>query len=668
MANILSTTNSALAAAQAGLATTAHNIANAKTPGYNRQVVLQSAVGGQDEGGGFIGKGTQVVSVRRVYNEYLGAQIRTGQTNKAQLESHYNQISRINNMLADPTSGLSPVLQDFFKSVQNLAANPEARGSVLASAQSLASRFQSLDGQLRELRVAVNTEINSSITAINSYSRQIADLNQAIANAQSGSGQLPNDLMDKRDYLVEELSKYTKVTVTKDGNSYGIFIGNGQPMVVGSNVSQLVATTSPTDISEVTVGLMTGGQTIRLAENSLQGGKLGGLFEFRSTSLTNAQNDLGRIALGLATTFNEQHRLGKDTTGAMGGDFFRMEPPAVQFADTVTARINPVVTDVGELKASDYQLAYDGSNYTLTRLRDNVQVGTAPGPGFPASGIAADGLNITMASGAMAAGDYFVIKPTAYAASAFNVLVADPNKIAAAAPIRTSSPMSNSGTGLISAGTVDTNFTTAMATPPTTFTYVANVPATVPPSGTLNSTAAFPGTGFPFEVKVTHDGSSTIYAPNTPIPYTPGATITFGASLPGPPPDVGGISFELSGQPGNGDTFTVDNNLNTEGDNRNIVLLGKLQTTDTLDGGLTYQGALAQLVGSVGDKTHELEVGSEAQGNLVGQLRQAQEADSGVNLDEEGANLLRYQQAYVAAGKVMQAVKEMFDMLVSLGQ
>ncbi|MGH8808758.1 MAG: flagellar hook-associated protein FlgK [Noviherbaspirillum sp.] len=665
MANILSTTNSALSAAQTGLATTAHNIANAKTPGYNRQLVLQAAIGGQDEGGGFIGKGTAVVSIRRVYNEYLGSQVRTAETSKGLLQSHYTQASRINNLLADPTSGLSPVLQDFFKSVQNLAANPDARGSVLAAAQSMAGRFQSMDGQLRELRVAVNNEISTSIRAINSYAEQIADLNEAIANAQSGSGQLPNDLLDQRDHLVGELSKLTKVTVAKDGNAYGIFIGNGQPMVVGTAVSKLEATTSPTDTSEIAVGLVTSSGTIRLVDSSLQGGKLGGLFDFRATTLTNAQNALGRIALGLATTFNDQHKLGKDATGAMGGNFFSMAPPAVNAStlNTGTAVVSATVTNVSALKASDYKVVYDGTNYNVTRLSDNVQVSSTTA--FPPAGIAVDGVNITLASGAMAAGDNFVVRPTVNAASAFSVLISDTNNIAAAAPVSTSSPMTNSGAGVISAGSVDKNFLPAMVAAPVTMHYDAA-------AGTLNNSATVPpgpGTGFPFSVKVTVNGTSTIYPAGTPVPYTAGATITFGAALPGPPADVGGVSVQISGKPANGDKFTISNNTSTSGDNRNMVLLGALQTANTLVGGTTtYQGALGQLVSSVGNKTHELEVGMNAQSNLVTQLRQAQESDSGVNLDEEGANLLRYQQAYMAAGKVMQAVKEMFDALVALGR
>jgi flagellar hook-associated protein 1 len=657
MANILSSTTSALTAAQAGLATTAHNIANAKTPGYNRQIVLQAAIGGQDEGGGFIGKGTEVISVRRVYNDYLGAQVRIAQTSGGQLSSHYTQASRINNLLADPTSGLSPVLQDFFKSVQDLTANPAARGSLLSSAESMASRFQSMDGQLRELRVAVNSQISTSISAINSYASQIADLNHAIAGAESGSGQLPNDLLDQRDYLVTELSKETKVTVTKDGTSYNIFIGNGQPMVVGATLSQLAVVTSPTDVSEVAVGLVTSTGNIHLADTSLQGGKLGGLFDFRSTTLTNAQNSLGRIALGLASTFNDQHKLGQDQNGAMGGDFFGMGAPVVNSStlNTGTAVVGASISNVNALTTSDYKVAYDGANYKITRMADNTQMYTGSLP--PPSSI--DGIDFSVAGGPAGSGDYFIVKPTMNGASGFNVLVTDTTNIAAAAPVATSTPMTNSGSGAISAGVIDKSFLPAMVAAPITLAYDAA-------TGELNDAATGPTTGFAFPVKVTKlDGTSTIYAAGTPVPYTAGATITFGTSLP----TVSGISVKISGTPGNGDKFTVGANPNSSGDNRNMLSLGALQTANTLVGGtLSYQGALGKLVSEVGNKTHELEVGMDAQSNLVDQLRQAQESDSGVNLDEEGANLLRYQQAYLAAGKVMQAVKEMFDVLVSMGR
>jgi flagellar hook-associated protein 1 FlgK len=675
MANILSTAQTALIAAQAGLATTGHNIANAKTPGYNRQVVLQAAVGGQNEGGGFIGKGTVIVGINRVYNEYVADQLRSINTSKGQLDSHYTEAKRINNLMADPTSGLSPVIQDFFKGVQALSGdaslNPSRQG-MLASAESLAGRFQSLNGQLQEMREAVNSQITTSVGSINSYAQQIASLNDAIGKAQSASdGAPPNDLLDQRDYLVGELSKETQVSVIKEGTNYSIFIGNGQPMVVGTKASQLQTVPSPTDSRQLQVGYVAGNGVITLPENSLPGGKLGGVFEFRAKTLNTAQNSLGRIALGLADTFNAQHRLGQDQTGAMGGDFFAEARPVVNaninnIGNPVgaLASVDATIADIGKLTTSDYSFARDvGGNYTVTRLSDNAKIYSNAAP--PSTPI--DGINFIMA-GAMANGDNYVVKPTIMGAASFKVLVTDQANIASAVPISTAYSMSNSGSGAIGGAAVDKNFLPSMVATQVTLNYVANVPATVPASGTLNDAATAPGTGFGFPVKLTVNGVSNIYPAGTPVPYTAGATITFGASLPGPPPDVGGMTVKITGMPANGDAFTVSANPNAAGDNRNMLLLGALQSANTLvSGTTTYQGALGQLVSQVGNKTHELEVTKAAQDNLLNQVTQAQQSESGVNLDEEAGNLIRYQQAYQAAAKVMQTVKEMFDILAALG-
>ncbi len=673
MANILSTANSALIAARAGLATAGHNIANSKTPGYNRQLVIQAAIAGQNEGGGFIGKGTQIIAVKRSYNEYLGEQLRSINTVKGQLDSHYAEISRINNLLADPSSGLSPVLQDFFKSVQaltgNASQNPSRQG-VLATAESLASRFQRMNGQVQEMRTAVNEQITVGVSNINSYAEQIAKLNEAIGIARgSSNGQEPNDLLDQRDYLVSELSKEIKVSIIEEGDNYNIFVGNGQPMVLGGKASKLATVASPTDDRQLQVGYVAGGgNVIPLTEASLPGGKLGGLFEFRSKTLDSAQNALGRIAVGLAATFNDQHRLGQDQTGAMGGDFFFEARPAVNANryNTGTAAVDATIDDVSKLTTSNYNFGRDANgNYFVTRLSDNATIYSNAAP--PAAPI--DGINFNITAGAMANGDYFLVKPTINGAASFNVLVKDQANIASAVPIATKYDMTNAGTGAISAGSIDKNFLPAMVTPPVTLTYVANVPATTPPTGTLNNSAAFPGTGFPFEVKVTSlNGTSTIYPPGTPIPYQQGSTITFGASLAGPPADVGGISVQISGVPANGDKFTVSANPNAPSDNRNMALLAALQSANTLANGTTsYQGAFGQLVSQVGNKTHELKVTKAAEDNLLSQVTQTQQSESGVNLDEEATNLVYYQQTYNAAAKLMQTVKEMFDVLTSLG-
>jgi len=630
--SILSIGQSALAAAQAGLSTAGHNIANASTPGYSRQVVVQSTAQAQNFGFGFLGQGTQISTVQRVYSEFLGVQVQSAQASKSGLDTYNTQIKQINNMLADPMAGLSPSLQDFFSGIQTMASNPSnvpARQTVLSSADTLVGRFHSLAGQLNEMGQGVNSQIQSSVSAINSYAQQIAKLNDSIGNAQRATGQPANDLLDQRDQLILDLNKEIKATVVKQSDgSYNVFIGNGQPLVVGTKTSTLVGVASATDLSKTVVAYQSSnGSTISLSESSLVGGQLGGLVEFRSKTLEPAQNALGRVAIGLASTINAQHSLGQDLNGNMGGDLFTLASPVVTASSTngSSATVTASISDAGALTTSDYRLQYDGSNYTLTRLSDNTTFALAA---LPAT---VDGVTLNVST-TPAAGDSFLIRPTANGASGIGVAISDPALLAAAAPIRAAATSSNTGSGTISAGSVNT--------PP-------------PPNANLQQPVTLTFTS-PTTYNVTGTGTGN----PTGLTYTPGATISYN-----------GWSATISGTPAAGDSFAVAPNTGGVGDSRNALLLGDLQTANTLGNGTTtYQGAYSQLVGEIGNKARELEVTSSAAGNLLSQATLSVQNESGVNLDEEAANLLRYQQAYQAAGKVMQIASQLFDVLLSIGR
>ena len=632
--SILSIGQSAIAAAQAGLNTTGHNIANASTPGYSRQVVIQGAAQPQNFGFGFMGQGTQVSTIQRVYNEYLGVQVQSAQASKSGLDSYYTQIKQINNMLADPTAGLSPSLQDFFSGIQTLASNPSnisARQATLSSADALTGRFQSLAGQLNEISQGVNSQIQSSVNAINSYARQIAQLNDSIGKVQSAAGQPPNDLLDQRDQLVLDLNKQIKATVVKQGDgSYNVFIGNGQPLVVGTTASKLVSVASTSDPSKTVVAYQSGnGSTVPLSESGLAGGQLGGLVEFRGKTLEPAQNALGRVAIGLASTINAQHSLGQDLNGNLGGALFTLASPVVyaNSGNASSASVTASISDAGALTTSDYRLQYDGSQYTLTRLSDNTATTFAPAA-LPQT---VDGVTINVST-TPATGDSFLIRPTVNGASGIGVAISDPALLAAAAPIRATAASGNTGSGAIGAGSVNTP-------PPPNANLQQPVTITFTSATTYNVTGT--GTGNP-----------------TGLTYTPGTTISYN-----------GWSTAISGTPAAGDSFTVASNTGGVGDSRNALLLGDLQTANTLGNGTTsYQGAYSQFVSQIGNKTRELEVTSSAAGNLLSQTTLSAQNESGVNLDEEAANLLRYQQAYQAAGKVMQIASQLFDVLLSIGQ
>ncbi|MGK5019053.1 flagellar hook-associated protein FlgK [Janthinobacterium lividum] len=652
--NLLSIGKSGLLAAQVGLSTTGHNITNANVPGYNRQTVLQQTAHSNYAGYGFVGTGTEVSQIKRQYDSFIATQVNAAQSATSALDSYHTQISQIDNLLADPTAGLSPALQDFFKGVQDFSANPSSvasRQALLSSAGSLTSRFQGLSARLTEIGDGVNSQITSSVTVINTYAKQLAELNQSISQLSVDASNQPNDLLDQRDQLITELNKYVKATVQPAANNtVTISIGAGQPLVVAERSFALAATPSRTDPNRIEVGYVTGSTVTVLPDSSLTGGSLGGLLEFRSGTLDNVENSLGKVAIALASTFNDQHKLGQDLSGAMGGDFFKIPDPVIG-ADrgnnaSSTTVLSAKVSDATKLTASDYSLKYDGSNYVVTRESDGTHTIINPYPQTAPQTI--DGVDFSI-SGAAAQGDNYVIKPTANGAAGLAVLITDRNKMAAASPIATSAPVANTGSGKLSPGSVDKAYLTPgnALTGPLTLTY---------------DKATTSLTGFPPSQAVTVkglNGSTTTYPAGTAnIPYKEGDNFSFG-----------GINVSMTGAPAQGDKFTIAPNTGGVGDNRNAVLLAGLQTKNILDGGnTTFQGSYAQTVSFVGNKTREVQVSGLASLALLQQTSTQQQAISGVNLDEEAANLLRYQQSYQACGKVMQIASTLFDVVIGLGR
>lgn len=548
--NILSIGQSALAAAQVGISTTGHNIANASTPGYNRQIVTQSAAQAQNFGYGYVGQGTNVAGVTRVFNELLHRQMTNSQSASASIDTYYSEIKSIDDMLSDSKAGLNPALSTFFASVKAASANPSdipTRQTLLSNAQALVNRLNTMGDRLSQIQDDVNTQISGHVSSINSYATQLARLNDTIDQAISVDGNTPNDLMDQRDQLVLELSKIVKTTVVPQGQgSYNIFIGNGMPLVVGNDAFSLTATTSPTDSSRTEVGYVSNGNVTILGSQSLSGGALGGLIEFRENTLDATQNQLGQIALVLGKEFNEQHQAGFDLNGAAGGDLFTIPNPSTQLRTSYddghtpgNAVLNVTINNAENVLTSDYKLGYDGTNYTITRQSD----GTAST--FASLPQTVDGLTFSISSGTIASGDEYAIRPTRNIASSISLAISDVNKLALA-----------------------------------------------------------------------------------------------GSASTGP------------------------------NDNTNALLLANLQTSQKVKSPsgsqITFSAAFAQLVSNVGNKSNELKITGESEAQVLESTTAAMQAESGVNLDEEAANLIRYQQAYQAAGKMMQIASELFDILLQL--
>lgn len=654
MAGLLNVGITGLNTAQYGLQTTEHNVTNANTAGYNRQVIAQGTNIALGTAGGYIGQGTQVTSVSRVYNSFITDQINQSNTNVSSLGAYYDQITQIDNLLADSNAGLSPALQDFFKGVQQVASDPSlvsARQSMASSGQALVARFQSLGKRLNDMYSGINGQITSTVDLINSYSSQIADINGRIVVASSGNtNQVPNDLLDQRDQLIAELNKQirTQVSVEKNG-SISVFVGNGQQLVVGSTSNKMTAQPSSADPQRIAVGVASPNGSVELSDSLVAGGVLGGLVQFRTQTLDPALNSLGQVAASLAQTFNAQSALGQDLQGNKSGDtgfvsdFFQLSNPKAianstnKSTGTLTVTLTPPTFNgtnfQTDLTNNDYKVLYTGGNFLMTRIPDGKSWGPTSLAGLNAivgpGGTEPQGFQFDTAAAppsGLVAGDSFMVEPTRDVSRNIQMsgaIAADPTLIAAATPILAAADPANAGTAQVSVGTVAPGYAIPAVGTPDVFTY---------------------------------DGTN-INGPSGSVVYNPqGTSVT-----------NNGVTLVISGTPQVGDTFTVSANVGGVSDSRNAVLLGQLQTQNTTTGGkATYQGSYAQLVSTVGNKTREVQVTRDAQQTLADQAKATRDSSSGVNLDEEAANLIKYQTAYQASARTINIASKLFDVLFSI--
>jgi flagellar hook-associated protein 1 FlgK len=721
MAGLLSIALTGLNAAQSGLTTTSHNITNASVAGYTRQETVQGTTSPLKRSSGFYGQGTQVETVKRVYSEFLSSQVLAAQSSLSSNQTYYDQIKQLDNVLGDDTAGLSTALSTFFKGVSQVAATPSdasARQAMLSETQTLVTRFQSLNSTIEDLKSGTETQIKDTVKEINTLAGQIASANMAILKAQAGSGQTANDLLDTRDELITQLSKLVKVATNTDANGVAsVSIGTGQALVEGTTAFNLSTATSATDPQQVSVGIsLANGNVVTIPDDYFSGGgSLGGLMSSRA-ELNSAQNGLGRIAASLVTLFNAQHKLGQDLQGNMGTNYFSSYSPTVQnLTNTITgaesgASISASITSVAGLTADDYVLSYDGTNYTLTDNTDNSVVYTGTSlPGTSASrvsGLSAatvsisasanangaaqdmylsydgstysvtaagsgdtlysgstlpsevDGMTISVSgslaagdtflmqpgvagislSGSMSAGDQVLIQPTKNAAGSMALAISDTNLIAAASPVAVAAANTNSGTGSVSQPTVLS---------------LTGIDSTSTNHLASNITLKFDSTTNQFNVT----GATPATIAFDPSANAAGMTVT----LTDP-----NMSFKISGRPSNGDVFTISSNTNGKTDSSNANALYAVMSDKALLGGsATLSGAYTQLVNKVASVTSTANTSVSTQTTLLDNATTAQQSLSGVNLDEEAANLLEYQQAYQAAARCITVAQTLFQDIIS---
>lgn len=643
---------SALQAFQRALATTGHNIANATTEGYSRQRVELSARPPQASGSNFFGTGVQAGNVSRNADAFVESQLRTATSANANSSVFYDQAKRVDNLLADADSGLSPGLQKFFSAMQDVANDPTstaARQVLLSEADSLVDRFRSLDQRLSEQRELVNGQIRSTVKEIDELAKAVASLNGDIASA-NGRGIVPNDLLDQRDVLVRELAERIDVTVTEqDDGALNLFVGNGQNLVLGSRVSTLTAQALGEDPSEMRIGFsQTGANPVDITR-FMTGGRLGALLEVRSAVLDTAQNALGRTAVGVAEAFNEQHRLGQDLDGVIGRDFFRVPDPQILSNQPGLAEPGVTIDDIDKLGTGDFRLVAvangeDELNWQLRSVPGGeiIEESKNREPEDPPFGSSV-GLNIDTdkieGNPGPKAGDSFLIRPTRTAAAQIATVIDDPRALAAATPsVKVEAGEENSDAALTSARFEPREVLAieSLAKPNVEF-------------GTNDDGATFAEfSGVDLHSIISDD-----------------AVIVDGNLIITLETSQGTWILEWDGIPEDGDSFSLSPEPAGPGDNSNALALGALQEERLLDGGnATLEGSYNTLIAEVGTRTRQAEVASRAQASQLQQAQEQRESISGVNLDEEAANLLRFQQAYQAAAQVISVTNSLFDTLI----
>lgn len=612
-------------ALQTAIATTSNNIANANTPGYAKESVDLTTATPQAHGSTTLGTGVQVTKIVRAYSQAAVNQLNASQSSLGQLTSLQTYTNQVDNLVGTTAGGLSAALQGYYNAWSNVANSPTSiatRQAMLGAAQGVASSFQSTSSQLQSLNTNINDAITTDVQQINSIGASISKLNQQIVvgSAQAG-GQPPNDLIDQRDQLLSNLSQLVGVTTNIDSNgALNVFVGNGQPLVLQGNVTKLTTVPNPFNAAQLEISTATNGNNI--ISGSITSGDLGGLLAARTQAVDPALNQLGQIATALSQSANAQQNAGLDLSGKLGANIFTVAAPAATASsnntDATTAAVG--IANVGALTANDYLLSYRGGAYGLTNASTGAAVAFT-GAGTTASPISADGLSIVL-SGTPANGDQFLIQPTVNAASSFKMALTSPSQIAAAGAIQTAASNSNTGNASISAGMV-----VNAANPSLLAT--ASIQFTSPTTYSINGAGSYV--------------------------YTSGANIS-----------QNGWQMQIAGIPATGDTFTVQSNASGTGDNRNALASANSQTLGVLAGGtISVNAAVSAMITGFGSQAQQINSAQIAQTAVNGQALQSVQSVSGVNLNEEAANLLQWQQAFQASAQALTIGNNMFTSLMS---
>ena len=644
----------AMNANYAALQATGHNIANANTEGYSRQSVVLETNGGQFTGAGFFGKGVNVATVQRAHSEFLTREAATSKSVAAADEARSAQLTQLEKVFPLGEAGLGYAASQMFNALVDVANKPSdtsSRQVVLARAGEFASKLATAGGQIETLQRGVTEELKASVTQANMLATRVAELNQRIASA-TGSGQTPNDLLDQRDQAISELSAYVQVTRIDAGDgTVSLFVGGGQKLVLAGQATPLVTVPDSYDATKLQLGVNDSGSLRMLSQELLTGGSIAGLMRFQNEDLVAARNQLGQLAAAVAGSVNRQQALGLDGSQppGSGAPLLAVGAPRVLPAsgNSGGGNVSISVAEPTELQASDYELLADPSlpagSYTLTRLSDSSTQTVS-------NGSVVDGMRITIGAPAPAANDRFLLQPVAMAAVSASLAMENTRGLAAASPVAATFDVDNIGTASVSA--LSATAVNGAAAPLTaTLTFTDDVGS------------------YSWELR---DAGNALVRSGTGS-WSAGNPIRSDAWTPATPAQRYDWALELNGVPRSGDVLTVGATPFPASDNGNARammalgeagLVGQRTVGGTVVPGASVTDAYANMLAEIGVRVQGAELAAQQSATIADQADADLQSKVGVNLDEEAARLIQFQQSYQAAAKMLQVAQSLFDTLL----
>ncbi len=674
MSDLLGIGLSGLRVSRNNLSVTGHNISNIDTPGFSRQRAVQITNQPQGSAGGYVGRGARTITIERIQDQYVNQQMRVDTSRLKDTEAFLRNINELDSLLSNESSALGRALNSFFEATQTVINDPlsrPARELMFSQATSVSQRFNTAQSRLNDQANNINTQLRTYAQRVNEMTQAVAQLNAEIKVYEGTRNQPPNDLLDRRDEKLRELSELIDVTVVEqDARDVHVFIGNGIPLIVGEDVNKIEASPSLQDPGRFNINLIDRRGSAMDVTRMITGGEMGGVLRYRTDTLDPAMSELGRIAMVFAGEFNNQHRSGVDLDGNQGEEFFRDvntreymldRLPGIQRTAPAGVWFDP--EGLGKLPAQEFSVKRVDGEFLLsthpggqrlaapfatiadlnTHLQDNYGFRLTDGSAWTHGDPPPGDLDASLAQFNEALNEGLLLAPTRNGAAEL-----------------ARSPLLNSANKIALAGLApDENNVSRVK-----LTY-QDLPFNLTQAG-LNG----------HEVRVVDAGAGTFELLDNTGTATAIAVNYDAANSTLTLVDADGLGNDIVLNV-SGDDFVDGDRWLLEGaaGGTNGAALAGLQLDKLIDqtgtgsGGSSLSEAYSMLVERVGIQSSEARTATEVNRAVLNQTTAMRESASGVNMDEEAANLIRFQQAYQASTQIIAAAQRMFDtLLASVGR